>query len=73
MFNDTAEEEAKQVNDSLCLENQLGAFINQVNALSGKKIDPLDADALILQAQAVIDLVCPLPFSSDQHLFTRPA
>jgi hypothetical protein len=39
--------------------NQLAAFINQVDAQSGKKIDPLDADALIVQAMTIIDMVCP--------------
>ena len=44
--------------------NQLTAFVNQVTAQLGKKIDPADADALISAALAIIDAinqggVCP--------------
>jgi hypothetical protein len=35
----------------------LNAFINQVSAQSGKKIDAADADALIAAAQAIIDQI----------------
>ena len=37
--------------------NQLNGFINQVNAQAGKKISQSDADALIAQAQAIINAV----------------
>lgn len=39
--------------------NELAAFVNQVDAQDGKKIDPLEADALIAQAMVIIDVVCP--------------
>ena len=38
-------------------ENQLNAFINQVEAQRGKKISEEDADALIAAAQQIIDLL----------------
>ena len=34
---------------------KIGAFINQVNAQSGKKIDSSDADQWIADAQAILD------------------
>lgn len=37
--------------------NQLEAFIKEVTAQSGKKIDPADAAALIAAAQAIIDAI----------------
>ena len=37
--------------------NELGAFINAVEAQRGKKIAEADADALIAPAQAIIDLL----------------
>lgn len=36
---------------------KLNAFINQINAQSGKKIETEDADALIATAQAIIDAI----------------
>lgn len=37
--------------------SQLNAFINQVDGLSGKKIDSVDANDLISAAQAAIDAI----------------
>jgi hypothetical protein len=38
-------------------EGQLTAFINEVSAQRGKKIPAAEADALIAQAQAIIDIL----------------
>lgn len=49
--------------DAVCANNptsavrQLEAFINQMNNLSGREIDPADAGVLIAAAQAIIDAI----------------
>lgn len=43
-------------NDGASTE-QLDAFINALLAQSGKKIDPVDADALVAAAQAIVDAI----------------
>jgi len=43
--------------NDLAAVNQLEAFINEVEAQRGKKIEEADADALIAQAQEIIDLL----------------
>jgi len=44
-------------NNDVAAVNSLEAFINAVEAQRGKKISEEDADALIAQAQAIIDLI----------------
>jgi hypothetical protein len=41
--------------------NQLEAFINQVEALRGKKLTEEEADALIAAAEAIISMIGPCP------------
>jgi hypothetical protein len=43
--------------DTTAAKNELGAFINEVSAQSGKKIDATLADALIANAQEIINAV----------------
>ena len=53
---DNAQKSVDKGNNDAAI-NQLEAFINQVNAQRDKKIDSADADALIAQAQALIDVI----------------